>query len=77
MKQRGLFEDKVLRITWFMFFSLAEATKILYSFAILMSWLLQFYVPIQLLTPWLRRMRHYRWKEAALRIGLTLFTCTL
>ena len=58
-------------------FRLAQSTKILYSFSILVGWLLQFYVPMKLLAPWLSRMRHSRAKEAMLRIVLTVFTCKL
>lgn len=54
---------------------LAEACKIIYSFVILMGYLLQFYVPFQILEPWIARRRRPRAVDAALRIVVVAATC--
>jgi len=62
---------------------LAQATKILYSFVIMISWLIQFYVPMQMIHGWLVAPSsgsggggdHLWLKEAFARVLLSGFTC--
>ena len=75
LREQPIFAMLLNNISSFVLASMADATRILYSFSILMGWLLQFYVPMQLLGPWLRTLRHRKLSEGALRIGLTLLTC--
>ena len=58
-------------------FRLAETSKILYSMSILVGWLLQFYVPMQIIQPWLSRHRRRWLLEIASRIFFTLLTCEI
>jgi len=55
----------------------SKAAKILYSTVILVSWLIQFYVPMQMISSWLRsgNRSHVFAKESFFRIFLSCLTC--
>nr|XP_039272594.1 proton-coupled amino acid transporter 1-like isoform X2 [Styela clava] len=54
---------------------LAQAAKLLYAVVILIGYLLQFYVPFQILAPWIEKFRNPKRVDFLLRISMVIFTC--